>query len=106
MRILGDAAILLGLDEEDTVVGRAHLNKVEQLLSGLRPENGVWRRKDTGEVTWITRDERALTFAQMETTHLRNCVAQIFLRSDGWRVNYLPFLIEELKRRGDGQTET
>jgi hypothetical protein len=44
---------------------------------------------------WITRDGRAYLVSQMETRHIRNCIAMIE-RKDGWRRGYLERLRLEL----------
>ena len=51
------------------------------------------------DVVWVTKDTKWLLLSEMETTHLRNCLAQMLLRADGWRAGYLEPIVEELKGR-------
>jgi len=54
----------------------------------------------TDDVVWETEDKRYLLLTEMQTTHLRNCLAQMLLRANGWRKGYIAPIGEELKRRG------
>jgi len=54
-----------------------------------------------GPIVWKTEDGRHMLLTDMETTHLRNCLAQMLLRANGWRAGYLAPMVEELKKRDD-----
>lgn len=50
---------------------------------------------------WPSKDERVTPLAKMRTEHIRRCIAMIFIRSDGWRHQWLQLLTDELKKRSD-----
>lgn len=48
---------------------------------------------------WVCRDGRAMKVSDMETRHIRNCIAMILRSKKGWRRHYLPRLHLELEIR-------
>lgn len=65
----------------------------------LMVQGGPLNKNDP--LVWITEDARYVLLTEMETTHLRNCLAQMLLRANGWRSGYLEPIAEELKKRND-----
>jgi len=53
-----------------------------------------------GDPYWVTKDGTEIPVKDMTSDHLRNCIANIFIRHT-WREQYLPVLVEELKKRDD-----
>lgn len=78
------------------------MSDIDDALARVSRHNGVWCLRSTTTPVWLTEDFRLLETSQMETRHIRNCLAQILLRAnDGWRAAYIPLLVAELKRRGN-----
>jgi hypothetical protein len=69
------------------------------------PGTGLWRLTNRnggsypGAVVWITNDKRGYTIPNMETTHIRNCIANILLGNIKGRGSYMPLLTAELEKR-------
>lgn len=50
---------------------------------------------------WVCRDGTMLTVSQMQTSHIKNCIALI-MRKRNWRREFLPRLLLELDMRSRG----
>jgi len=49
---------------------------------------------------WETEDGNIITIAEMDSSHIRNCIEKIKHSKLLWRSRYLPLLEEELANRG------
>ena len=49
------------------------------------------------KVYWVTKDGRKLDITKMETSHIKFSIAKC--RRDNWRMEAIPYLEQELKRR-------
>lgn len=54
-------------------------------------------KRKNKDVLWRTSDGREIEISKMDTSHIKNCINKI--KKSNWRVEYLPFLKEELDRR-------
>lgn len=56
-------------------------------------------RRSTWDRLWWTRDRRRLWISEMEDRHLMNTIGLMLGRSDGWRGELMPCLLQELEHR-------
>ena len=49
---------------------------------------------------WKTKEGRAMTLDEMETSHIQNCIARIKHHPKLWRSAFLPYFEAELEKRG------
>jgi hypothetical protein len=57
------------------------------------------------DTVWVTKDGQQLLVSQMETSHVRNCIAKIERSRKNWRRSYLSRLKLELVIREIRQQE-
>lgn len=55
--------------------------------------------QDVYNEVWETKDLKRIRIKDMETSHIINSVKMIVRSKRGWRIEYLPALIKQLKKR-------
>ncbi len=56
-------------------------------------------RKGRQRIVWVTNDMREIEIKDMTTSHIKNSLTKC--KRDRWREEAIPYLEEELKKRGE-----
>ena len=70
-----------------------------EITQELKANTSFFTRSTYPDKVWVTKGGKLVVLRDMKTSHLRNSIAKC--KREKWRLEVVPYLEEELERRGE-----